>query len=96
MQCGGKPKVTQSVSDQVKTILTAHGQLPVDPFTLDDNTDLYAAGLKSFAVVQVMLALEGAFDVEFPESMLVRRTFASVSAIETAVNELVSEKEAVQ
>lgn len=86
----------QSVSDQVKAILKAHGQLPVDTATLDINADLYATGLKSFAVVQVMLALEGAFDVEFPESMLVRRTFASVGAIETAVNELVKAKGLVQ
>lgn len=84
--------MTQPVSDQIKAILKQHGQLPVDAFTLDSNVDLYAAGLKSFAVVQVMLALEGAFDVEFPERMLARRTFASVSSIEAAVNELVGAK----
>lgn len=84
--------MTQPVSDRIKSILKQHGQLPTDVFALDNNADLYAAGLKSFAVVQVMLALEGAFDVEFPESMLVRRTFASISAIESAVKDIVSAK----
>lgn len=88
--------MTQSAPEQIKAILKQHGQLPVDAMTLDNNTDLYTVGLKSFAVVQVMLALEGAFDVEFPESMLVRRTFASVTSIEAAVKELVSAKGTVQ
>ncbi len=35
-----------------------------------------------------MLALEGAFDVEFPEEMLRREVFASISAIRAAVEEL--------
>lgn len=66
--------------------------MPVPVSGLDSNADLYAAGLKSFAVVQVMLALEGAFDIEFPERMLVRRTFSSISAIEASVNELLNSK----
>lgn len=84
--------VAQSVSDQVRALLGEHGQMPVPVSGLDSNADLYAAGLKSFAVVQVMLALEGAFDIEFPERMLVRRTFSSISAIEASVNELLNSK----
>ena len=36
-----------------------------------------------------MLGLEETFDVEFPERMLNRRTFASIAAIAAAVSELV-------
>jgi acyl carrier protein len=36
----------------------------------------------------VMLALEGAFDVEFPDRMLRRGVFASVAAIAAALEEL--------
>jgi acyl carrier protein len=50
--------------------------------------DLYSVGLTSHASVNVMLALEGAFDVEFPEEMLRREVFASISAIRAAVEEL--------
>ena len=41
----------------------------------DVSADLYAAGLRSFASVQLMLALEEAFEVEFPESLLNRQSF---------------------
>ena len=37
------------------------------PFALDDDADLYQAGMTSHASVNVMLALEGEFDVEFPD-----------------------------
>jgi acyl carrier protein len=36
----------------------------------------------------VMLALEDAFDLEFPDSMLKRSVFESVSAISSAIGEL--------
>ena len=37
-----------------------------------------------------MLALEDAFDVEFPDRMLRRGVFASISAISAAIGELVA------
>lgn len=85
----------QQISAQVRQLLAQHGQLPVDVSALADRADLYATGLKSFAVVQVMLALEGAFDIEFPERMLVRRTFSSISTIEESVRELISGQDKV-
>jgi acyl carrier protein len=39
-----------------------------------------------------MLALEEAFDIEFPERMLNRRLFSSVSTIAAALDELVTER----
>jgi acyl carrier protein len=60
--------------------------------TLPAEADLYDAGLTSFASVQLMLALEEAFDVEFPERMLNRKTFASLAAIAGALQELTAEK----
>jgi acyl carrier protein len=36
-----------------------------------------------------MLALEGEFDVEFPDQMLNRSMFSSVAAIEAAVRKIV-------
>ncbi len=56
---------------------------------LSPNDDLYEAGLVSFDTVALMLALESAFDVEFPEAMLNRRTFSSIHEIETALSQLV-------
>ena len=56
--------------------------------TLSANADLYDAGLTSFASVQLMLGLEDAFDVEFPEHMLNRKTFSSIAAIENSISEI--------
>ena len=72
----------------VREILAQHGRLSVDVNRLDEESDLYACGLTSLATVGIMLALEDRFDIEFPESMLSRKTFKSVSAITEAVVDL--------
>jgi acyl carrier protein len=72
----------------IRELLARHGGLPVDVETLDDEADLYRAGLTSFASVQLMLGLEEAFDIEFPDALLNRATFASISAMQRAVGQL--------
>lgn len=67
--------------DTIRDLIAEHGRLPVRTETLGNDQDLYAAGLTSFAAVQLMLALEDRFDVEFTEAMLNRRSFASIDAI---------------
>ena len=76
------------MNDQIRAILKEHGRLAVDVASLKDDSDLYEAGMTSHASVNVMLALEGAFDVEFPDRMLRRGVFESVSAIAAALTEL--------
>jgi acyl carrier protein len=77
------------MNDEIRAVLAEHGRLAVGIGTLDDDADLYQAGLTSHASVNVMLALEDAFDVEFPEHMLRKKTFESVTAISDALGELV-------
>ncbi len=72
----------------IRTLIAEHGRLPVPVETLRDDQDLYAAGLTSFAAVQLMLALEDRFDVEFADTMLNRRSFASVAAIAGCLHRL--------
>ena len=74
------------IDETIRDVLEAHGHL--SGRATADDTDLYEAGLTSHASVNVMLALEDAFDVEFPERMLRKATFASVAAIRAAVREL--------
>jgi acyl carrier protein len=74
----------------IREVLAAQGNLAGDPATIADDADLYAAGLTSHASVNVMLALEDAFDVEFPEQMMRKATFASVAVIRAAMEELLS------
>ena len=75
-------------NDQIRTILREHARLAVDVSSLTDDADLYEAGMTSHASVNVMLALEGAFDVEFPDRMLRRGVFESIAAIALALEEL--------
>ncbi|WP_211254983.1 acyl carrier protein [Nevskia soli] len=77
-----------SITDIILRTLAEHGRLAADRSLIDDHTDLYQAGLTSHASVNVMLALEGLFDIEFPDRMLRRGVFRSVSSIRQAIEEL--------
>lgn len=74
--------------DAIREVLAQHGRLSVDVQALDEDGDLYNAGLTSLATVGIMLALEERFDVEFPESKLSRVTFRSISTIAETIAEL--------
>jgi acyl carrier protein len=74
----------------IRAIIAQHGRLSVDAHSLPADGDLYNAGLTSLATVGVMLALEDHFNIEFPESMLKRKTFESLESISEAVAELAS------
>ena len=73
---------------EIRAVLRDHARLPVDAESLGTDADLFAAGMSSHASVNVMLALEDTFDVEFPDAMLKRSVFESISAIDAAVSEL--------
>jgi acyl carrier protein len=73
---------------RIRSVLGTHGRITGDVASLSDTDDLYAAGLTSHASVNVMLALEDEFDLEFPERMLRKTTFGSIAAIREAVAEL--------
>lgn len=80
---------THSDLDQrIRAVLSAYGRLGSDVQALRAETDLYQAGLTSHASVNVMLALEGEFGIEFPDNMLNRSVFGSVGAIRSALIEL--------
>ena len=77
-----------SLTDQIRQVLADHARLPMDVASIDDDADLFQAGMSSHASVNVMLALEDAFDVEFPDAMLKRSVFESISSIAGAVSQL--------
>ena len=77
------------MQDQIRDVLVAHGRMAVDPREVDDHADLYELGLTSHASVDVMLALEDAFGVEFPDEVLKKSTFASVRNIAQVIEGLV-------
>jgi acyl carrier protein len=69
------------MKDKIRAILKEHGRLNKDVKDIGDKDDLLAAGLTSHANVNVMLALENEFEIEFPDSMLKRESFESIAAI---------------
>ena len=85
------PTDAGDTTGKIRAVLAAHGRLPVDAGTLDDHADLYRAGMTSHASVNVMLALEDAFDVEFPDEMLTRDVFQTIANIRAAMRELAVE-----
>jgi len=76
---------------RIRQLLDEHGRLQIPAASLEASQDLYASGLTSFAAVQLMLALEEEFDIEFPEHMLNRRSFSSLRSIADCVRELAPE-----
>ena len=83
------PQVTEREhSLAIREILEKHGRLtvPVDELATDSN--LYDVGLTSLVTVNLLLAIEDHFDVEFPDELLSRRTFQSIDALVDAVEDL--------
>jgi acyl carrier protein len=79
------------MTDEIRQIIKEHARLAGDADALPVEADLYQAGMTSHASVNVMLALEDHFDLEFPDRMLTRSVFESIASIEAALIELRSE-----
>ena len=75
-------------ADIVRNAIVRHAKLEAPVVSLAADADLYAAGMTSHASVNVMLALEDAFDIEFPDDLLTKCTFTSIGSISAAVESL--------
>jgi acyl carrier protein len=73
-------------TELIRDVLAQHGHLGAT--SLADEQNLYDAGMTSHASVNVMLALEEHFDLEFPETMLTRSTFESIGNLRNALDTL--------
>ena len=80
----------QHAETSIRRVLRDHARLGIDAEKLGHESDLYQSGMTSHASVNVMLALEGEFDVEFPDHMLKRNVFRSIGSIERALRELIA------
>jgi acyl carrier protein len=74
--------------EQIRQVVAEHGRLAANLSSVGDDDDLFNAGMTSHASVSVMLALEDCFDLEFPDEMLTRSVFSSVSSIAQAISSL--------
>ncbi|HEY7967232.1 MAG TPA: acyl carrier protein [Solirubrobacteraceae bacterium] len=80
--------MSDELRSEIRRVVADHARLSIGVETLADDSDLFAAGMTSHASVNLMLALEDAFDLEFPDRMLTRGVFDSVNAIAAAITEL--------
>jgi len=76
------------MQDQIRQILIQNGRLAVPIESLTDDADLFAVGLDSLAIVNVLMSIEEQFDIELPDELLSRRTFASIGSITRVVAKL--------
>jgi acyl carrier protein len=74
--------------NEIRAIVAQHAQLSAPVESLRDDSDLYAAGMSSLSTVNLMLALEDHFGVEFKDSMLGRKTFGSLHSLAATIEEL--------
>lgn len=80
----------ESIDQQIRVVLLKHAHLSRDTNQIGIDDDLYHAGLTSLSTVNVMLGLEDAFEIEFPDHMLTKKVFTSIGSIRAAIMELVS------
>jgi acyl carrier protein len=88
MSASVRPTQSPDAFDAIRALLADVGQLRADPASLPVDADLYAAGLSSLATIDLMMALEERFDIEFPDRLLNRRTFGSIDGIARAIAEI--------
>jgi acyl carrier protein len=79
------------MKEKIRKAIADHARIPSDISAISDDADLYQAGMTSQASVNVMLAIEDTFDIEFPDRMLKRSVFESIDAIASALTELEGE-----
>ena len=68
------------ISSIVEGVLTAQGKVLPAP-----DAPLREAGLSSLGLVNVMLAIEDAFELTFPQEAMTPANFRTIEAIETLV-----------
>jgi acyl carrier protein len=78
----------RDLRSEVRDVLRVYAGIPNGIDAVDDNDDLFDAGMSSHAGVNVVLALEETFDIVFPDRMLQRCAFKSVRRIVSSIGEL--------
>lgn len=75
--------LVKRVREIIKKTLGMHH----DFASVADDDNLYDAGLNSHEAVNLMVALEESFGIEFPDHLISRDSFESVNAIARALKE---------
>jgi acyl carrier protein len=78
----------KAMLETIQRLIDEKGSLSIAARNLPRDGDLHRAGLTPFSAIQVMLALEKEFNIEFPKWMLNRQSMSSIDAIVSRLCEL--------
>jgi len=74
---------------RVREVAAVHSRIASAAMAqLSDTDSLYDAGMTSHASVNLMLALEADFGIEFPDRLLTRTVFMSIGSIASAIEQI--------
>ncbi|WKD57216.1 Aminoacyl carrier protein [Corynebacterium capitovis DSM 44611] len=73
---------------EIRSALDEATRGSIDASTVDAETDLIARGMSSHQIVQWMLGIEEALDIEFEDEQLNRDTFRTIDSVYKAVDTL--------
>jgi acyl carrier protein len=73
------------MKQKLRAILSQWGDLALPVEQLTDHADLYAAGLSSLATVQLLMAIEEAFEIEMPLELLTGTLFQNIDTLYATV-----------
>jgi acyl carrier protein len=76
------------MKNRIRKIVKDNSGLGLNFESVDDGTNLYQAGMTSYASVVLMIALENEFELEFPDGLLSRSVFESIDTIASAIESL--------
>lgn len=74
--------------NDIRELLKGIGSLADCADQVSEDADLFEKGLDSFGSVQLMLALEEKYNIEFPDHLLNRRSFSTIRIIRETVSAL--------
>ena len=81
--------MSDQLTERVLHVIANTQRISPEKVTMDKS--FQELGIDSMDGINILFALENEFDVEFPDRMLRRGVFESVSSIKAALEELTSE-----
>lgn len=88
--------IMDHVVRSIREVLVHNGNLSVDPRELAIGDNLFDLGMSSFQSVQLMMALEDRFDLQFPDDFIRKETFTSIQSMAEAVEFILGERLAMR
>lgn len=67
--------------ETIQRLIDQEARLRIPAGDLTPRANLYELGLTAFTAIRLLLAIERAFDIEFPRRLLNKETMASMESI---------------